>query len=255
MRQRPRVGRRAQAGLNPTPWLHGPHGRSGWPPSPRVRCTPAPKKPSSHSLGESRPFPPPHTGPSDGRVYTVLPIPSSPSNDQWVSPWRAVRPPNKRQREHSVEGCRRGATAGGRQAPLVSRAFQPGSQPECCLLHPSFSQPVPCRPGAQLCWGICRRGKVKGRGQSLSHVQGPGSPLSHLEAVELRWSISEPRRWAQLPSAEAPWLWSRCISRPSSGQAEWSLKPSCPVQGDRAQPWSRAGEAPRLPHAPSFFLL
>lgn len=77
MRQRPRVGRRAQAGLNPTPWLHGPHGRSGWPPSPRVRCTPAPKKPSSHSLGESRPFPPSHTGPSDGRVYTVLPIRSS----------------------------------------------------------------------------------------------------------------------------------------------------------------------------------
>ena len=140
-------------------------------------------------------------------MYTVLSIPSSPSNDQWVSAWRAVGPPNKGQREHRVEGCRRGATAGGRQAPLVSIALQPGSQPECCLLHPSFSQPVPCRPGAQLCWGICRRGKVKGRGQSLSHVWGPGSPLSHLEAVELRWSVSEPRRWAS----------SQVQGRPGSG--------------------------------------
>ena len=46
-------------------------------------------------------------------MYTVLPIPSSPSNDQWVSPWRAAGPPNKGQREHRVEGCRRGAMAGG----------------------------------------------------------------------------------------------------------------------------------------------
>ena len=78
MRQRPRIGRRAQAGLNPTPWLHGPLGRSGQPPSLRDGLTPAPKKPSSHPLGESRPFPPPHAGPSDGRHVHSLAYPQLP---------------------------------------------------------------------------------------------------------------------------------------------------------------------------------
>ena len=109
-------------------------------------------------------------------MYTVLPIPSSPSNDQWVSPWRAAGPPNKGQREHRVEGCRRGAMAGGGgQAALVSRALQPGSQPVLSAA-PQLLPTRPLQTWGPAVLGDLQKGQGEGEGTVTEPCSGPRKP-------------------------------------------------------------------------------
>lgn len=195
MRQRARAGRRAQAGLNPAPWLHGPHGRSGQPPSPRDACLLAPRKPSS--LWESPGRLLRHT--QDLLMVGVhsLASPELPFKCWWVCPWRAARPP--KDRGNAGWKAAGGGHGGGQAGPCGQQSLPTGFPARVLSAAPSFSQPTPCRPGAQLCWGIYRRGGMKlGAGAGTEPRRGReagGSPFSHLESVELRRSVSEPRRW------------------------------------------------------------